>query len=407
MSVRSVVPVVVLSLSGICAMPSCAAESSPLAPLVRILGQTNDASLQADVLRGMQDAFAGRRNVPMPDGWPALYQQLARSGNAEVREKAMVLAVLFGDADALADLRRTVQNEAAAPSLRQNALRALLSKNTDDLVPLLKVSLADRVLRGPALRGLAAFPDPAIPGLILKDYASFNDDQKADAIQTLAARPAFAAALVDAIERGAVPRRDLSAFTVRQMLALKDKQLTAKLNNVWGVLRPPSQEKTAQTPRYKALLTSDYLKSAALSNGRLLYVRTCAACHVLFGEGGKIGPELTGSQRTNLDYLLENLLDPSAVVARDYQVTLLQTKDGRLITGIIKQENDRVVGVQTQNELILIPKNEVEERTRSPLSMMPEGLLANLKNEEVRDLIAYLASPQQAPLPAGASIKQP
>ena len=119
----------------------------------------------------------------------------------------------------------------------------------------------------------------------------------------------------------------------------------------------------------------------------------------MFGEGGQIGPELTGAQRTNLDYVLGKLVDPSAVVAQDYRVTILQTRDGRLITGIIKQENDQVVTIQTQNESIALPKSEIAERTKSPLSMMPEGLLAKLKNDEVRDLIAYLASPTQVPLP--------
>src|SRR5262249_30622694 len=149
--------------------------------------------------------------------------------------------------------------------------------------------------------------------------------------------------LLDAVEKGTVPRRDLSAFTVRHMLALKNKEVAARVNQVWGTLRPASQEKVALLKKYKSLLTPDYLKEADRSRGRLVFARTCASCHVLFGEGGKIGPELTGAQRGDLDYVLENLLDPSAVVGRDYQVTLVQTRDGRLITGIVTQENDQVL----------------------------------------------------------------
>jgi len=95
--------------------------------------------------------------------------------------------------------------------------------------------------------------------------------------------------------------------------------------------------------KYKALLTPDFLAKADRSRGRLIFKQTCATCHRLFDEGGDIGPELTGSQRSNLDYVLENVLDPSAVFAKDYQVTVLETKDGRVLTGIIKQENDRVL----------------------------------------------------------------
>ena len=263
-----------------------------------------------------------------------------------------------------------------------------------------------RSLRGSVIRGLAAYSDHGTPQLILKHYPSLSHAEKTDAIQTLASRPAYAKALLDAVEQGTVARRDISAFTVRQIQALKDKSLNARLEKVWGTIRSASQEKAGLMAKYKALLTPDYLKSADRSNGRLLYSRTCASCHILFGEGGKIGPELTGSQRANLDYVLENILDPSAVVPADYQVTILQTKDGRVITGIIKMETDKVVTVQTQNELLQLPRNEIDERQKSPLSMMPEGLLATLKDEEVRDLVAYLASAEQVALPKDGKTAQ-
>src|SRR5262249_31413423 len=156
-------------------------------------------------------------------------------------------------------------------------------------------------------------------------------------------------------------------------------------------------EKAALMARYKGLLTPTYLATADRSQGRVLFNRNCATCHTLFGEGAKIGPELTGSQRANLDYILENIIDPNAAVPADSQVTLLTLRDGRVITGIIKQENDKVVTVQTPNEVIPVPRAEIDERTRSPISLMPEGQLSRLTDEEVRDLIAYLASPEQVP----------
>jgi len=124
-----------------------------------------------------------------------------------------------------------------------------------------------------------------------------------------------------------------------------------------------------------------------------VYTKNCAACHKLFGEGGNIGPELTGSQRANLDYVLENMLDPSAVVPREYQVSIITTENGRTLTGIIKEETERALTVQTQNEVVIIPKNEIESRRQSNLSMMPEGMMERMTNEEVRDLVGYLASP--------------
>src|SRR5262249_23454452 len=126
---------------------------------------------------------------------------------------------------------------------------------------------------------------------------------------------------------------------------------------------------------------------------------TCANCHTLFGEGGKIGPDLSGSQRANPEYLLSKILDPNAVVNRDYQVTVINTTGGRTLNGIVKAEDDKTVTLQTPNELVRVPKADVEERQRSAVSLMPEGQLTPLSDAEVPDLIAYLAGPTQVPLP--------
>jgi putative heme-binding domain-containing protein len=127
-------------------------------------------------------------------------------------------------------------------------------------------------------------------------------------------------------------------------------------------------------------------------------VKACASCHRLFGEGSDIGPDITGAQRTNLDYVLENVLDPSAIVPREFQVTVVTTTTGRTLSGVVKQETAAALTLQTQNEVVLVPKSDIESQTATKLSMMPEGLLEPLRLEEVRDLIAYLASPTQVPL---------
>jgi putative membrane-bound dehydrogenase-like protein len=379
--------------------PESGSGAAGLKALVDLLGGIEDSAIRRDVLRGIGAALEGRRQVVMPANWPAVSRRLAQSPSPEVREQALFLGVVFGDAHGLAVARETVMDTAAPVGFRTQALQALVYKKNTDLVPLLQGLIADRALRRAALRGLAAFSDEGTPAAILRRYASFTDDEKADAIQTLASRPSYALMLLAAIERGQVPRRDVSAFTVRQLLGLNHKAVSDKLGKVWGTIRPASQEKAALMARYKSLLTPEYLKSADVARGRAVYARTCASCHRLFGEGGDVGPELTGSQRGNLDYLLENILDPSAIVPTEYQVTILATKDGRVLTGIIKQENDKTVTVRTQNESVIVPKEEIEERHKSALSMMPEGLLGALKDGEVRDLVAYLGSAVQVALP--------
>ncbi|MGH9389666.1 MAG: family 16 glycoside hydrolase, partial [Vicinamibacteria bacterium] len=124
-------------------------------------------------------------------------------------------------------------------------------------------------------------------------------------------------------------------------------------------------------------------------------------CHTLFEGGGKVGPELTGANRSEIDYLLSNILDPSAVVGKDYQATTIRTKSERVISGIIKMEDRERITLMTENDTIVLPKSEIDAMKTAEISMMPDGLLAALSNDDVRDLIAYLQSPFQVPLPAG------
>ncbi len=372
-----------------------AASDKALVPLVKLL---DDANVQRDVLRGMYEALQGRR-LQAPEGWAGAKMLLADSLDAEVRQKTLMLSVLFGDKEAVASLRKTVADTSAKDDARRTALQTLVEVHAPELDMLLRDLLADKVLRGPALRGLAAYKDAEIPKLILKCYADFTDAEKADAINTLASRSEYALVLLDAVDKNQVPRRDITAFTARHLLAYNNKALTEKVNQVWGSLRPPAQEKTAQLARYKSLVPPDALKKADRSHGRLVFSKTCATCHTLFNDGGKIGPDLTGSQRANPDYVFAKVLDPSAVVSRDYQMTVLDLKSGRSISGLVKSETGQTVTMQTQNEVVLVNKNDIDERKKSSQSMMPDGLFAMLSDADVRDLIAYLAGAEQVELP--------
>ena len=112
-----------------------------------------------------------------------------------------------------------------------------------------------------------------------------------------------------------------------------------------------------------------------------------------------IGPDLTGSNRADLEYLLANLLDPSAVVGRDYQTTIVVTDDGRSIAGIVVKETPTSVTLQTPTEQVTVPLDDIESRVLSPQSLMPENQLSQLAPTAARDLVAYLRHPLQVPLP--------
>ncbi len=118
----------------------------------------------------------------------------------------------------------------------------------------------------------------------------------------------------------------------------------------------------------------------------------------MYGEGGKIGPDLTGSNRHDLGYLLENILDPGAVVSADYRMTLLTLDDGRVLSGVVAAEDERTLTLRQAIGETVTEKNAIAKREVSPVSMMPEGLLLAFDDTQVRDLIAYLMHPVQVGL---------
>ncbi|MDB5308468.1 MAG: dehydrogenase [Gemmataceae bacterium] len=370
-----------------------------LAGLVEHLKEAGLGEKQLPVLAGIQDALAGLRETAEPAGWKDLYPDLAASDMPEVRTRAEALAVLFGNQKAIADLRARMVDAAAPPAARAAAIELLARRKIDGLPAVLHGLLGDPAVRGAAVRALAGFPDDKTPEKILAAYPTFGPAEKTDAVQTLVSRVAWTNALLDVVEKGGVPRADIPAAAARQVLALNDKALAGRLEKAWGKIQPASKERVALIAKWKGVLTPDSVKTADKSIGRVLFAKHCGACHKMFGEGGDVGPDLTGSQRANLDYLLENVLDPSAVVPREYQVTNFTLADGRLVSGIILRETPDGLTVRTANDTVLIAKTDIEVRKPTSQSIMPEGLLDSLKPDEARHLIAYLGHPEQVPLP--------
>ncbi len=217
-------------------------------------------------------------------------------------------------------------------------------------------------MRRPALRALAAYDDDATPRGHPRSLRRRSTKRRGPTRSTPWRRaPPTRLALLDAVGQGTVPRRDLSATVARQLKALRDPRVDAGLERAWGTIRPTSKQKDALIARYKAILTPDRLQSADPAAGRLVFDRTCVQCHRLFDSGGDVGPELTGSDRANLDYILENVLDPGASVGRDYRLTTVATRDGRLISGIVREQTDDTLTIQTVNERIVLDRRIVEE----------------------------------------------
>ncbi len=337
-----------------------------------------------DVLEGMAEAFKGIRKAPKPANWNKV---VSASKSQHIRD----LSILFGDGRALDDVKKIALDDQADITAREAALKTLIEARPDDLRTICTKLLDVRGLNTAAARGLALFNDPEIGTQLAKSYRKFSPG----IIDTLVSRPAFAKAMLTEMSAGNIPRTDLSAFHARQIRSFNDEALTKQLTEAWGELRESAADKKQLIEKVKTQLTPAVLAKANLSNGRLLFTAVCGACHVMYGQGGKIGPDLTGSGRANLDYLLENIADPSGVVSADFRMSLLTLKDGRSLSGVIAEKNDRTMTLRTLAETLTLDRSEIVKTETSPMSMMPEGLLLALQPDMVRDLIAYLMHPVQ------------
>jgi putative heme-binding domain-containing protein len=367
-----------------------------------VLAGEKSAEFQLDVVRGMAEALRGWRKAARPPAWDSFQARIGGSSSAELREKLRELNVVFGDGRALDEIRRIALDSKSSGDSRRNALRQLIDARPPDLLPVLKELAKDRLTAGAAVSGLAAFDDPDTPRLVLNYLHFLNTEEKTAAISTLASRRAPAKALLDAVQQGRIQRSLLTAYHARQIKSLGDDSLNQQLARVWGEVRGTDEEKKRLLTRYQSLLTSERLKQADLPAGRVLFNQVCASCHKLYGEGGSIGLDLTGSGRSNLDYLLENIVDPNAVVPADFRMSIVELKDGRVLNGVIAEQTDRTLTLRTPTERLVLQPADVKEIRESTFSLMPEGLLEALDEKQTRDLIAYLMAPRQVALPASS-----
>lgn len=352
-----------------------------------------------DLFRGLVEGFAGRHKVKAPSSWPAIQQHLASSSDDKLKTMVRDLSVLFGDGRALEQVQRVALDGKADLAARRSALQTLIDNRAPERRKICEQLLSVRYLNTTAVRGLTEFDDPVIGDKLAKSYRSFFPSDRPAVIDALATRPSFAEALLEQVAAGKIPRGDVTVLHARQIRSFNNVKLTERLNSIWGELRDSPADKQQLITQLKSQLTAEALQRGDKSQGRATFAKACGNCHRLYGHGGQIGPDLTGSGRQNLDYVLINLVDPSAAVGADYRLSTVALNDGRVHNGIIASQTEKMVTLQTAKERLTISRTEIDEIVPSSLSLMPDGLLQPLTADQIRDLVAYLMSPTQVPLP--------
>lgn len=339
---------------------------------------------RVNLLEGMRDAVEGRSDLLAPANWKAVYAKL--KADAQTSKLATDIAGQFGGTEMALKSLATLKNAKTPLDQRQKALQALALQQRPELVKELPDLLKEPALRQDAIRAIAGYDSEPLGKLLMEQYASLSSAEKTVAIQTLASRPRYGWLLTQALAKNIIPKRDVPTYVARQLRRVVGSGFV----EVWGPIDHVAMDESAYD-RYRALLTNQAVASANPAKGRLVFSNTCGPCHKMYGEGGIIGPELTGSNRANLDYLLGNILDPSAEIQDDYKMVVVTTRDGRTYVGNVAKENERQLTLRiVGQDAVVINKSDIQSREVNPVSMMPTGLLEPLSETEIKNLVAYL-----------------
>ncbi len=185
------------------------------------------------------------------------------------------------------------------------------------------------------------------------------------------------------------PADSLNVNQIRRLASFPDEELQASVRKQWGKIRmdrDPTREKVIEDVR--RLLST---RPGDPVRGEIVFGKTCGQCHKIYGKGYDIGPDLTNSGRGSLEQLLSNVFDPSLVIGEAYQAKIVETVDGLVVTGLLVEDSPQRIVLKGQGgKVTTIPRADVDEFSSTKLSLMPEDLEKQYKEDELIDLFAFL-----------------
>ncbi|MEQ9406723.1 MAG: c-type cytochrome [Fuerstiella sp.] len=354
----------------------------------KLLNRSPDRTSDQLLLKGFEDAYKGRSLAGIPD---ELVQAIAATGGGSV-----ALRLRQGDAAAVQQAVAAVADPKAGVADRRQYLEIFGEIRRSEFIPVLLQVVEtekDETLLAAALTALQAFDDLRIGEQVVASFAKLPADARQVAETLLASRPVWAIALLKAVESGSLQKEAVSETALRKILLHSDSTINDLVHRIWGSVAGASTEQMhARMEQLKTVLAAG---TGNPKKGKPLYMSNCGKCHRLFDEGGRIGPDLTPFKRDNQERILTNVVNPGLEIREGFENYIVVTTDGRVLNGFLADKDSQVVvlrGVDGQN--VILRRDEIEEMEVSKVSIMPEGTLKALNDQQIRDLFAYLRSSQ-------------
>jgi putative heme-binding domain-containing protein len=357
-----------------------------------LLALTNDEALRGKFIAGIASAFEGAEMPKLPDSLTkALNDYMAKQSGGD-----LTLALRSGNADALKSALKLLADTKATNTARIAIAKTLAELGKQEavmpMVGILKATNPPSLKRG-ILQAAAKFDDKRLPEALLLGWEGQIAGDKAlreDALRVMAGRKEWAQILMNFVNEWKVPAKHFTIDIVRQLSLHKDTDIDASIEKHWkGLLvTGPTPEKKHEAERIKAVIKTGL---GDAEKGKLQFTARCTVCHKLFGEGGTIGPELTGYDRTNADFWLDNMFTPSLEIREGFGAYIVKTKGGQILTGLMDaQDANGIVIKDMANNKTAVKQADIEKMEASPISLMPEGLTAGMSDADLKDFFAYL-----------------
>ncbi|MDP6058657.1 MAG: c-type cytochrome, partial [Pirellulaceae bacterium] len=217
------------------------------------------------------------------------------------------------------------------------------------------------------------------------------------AAQTLlVSRKAWSLELLDAVEAKSIAPDTVSNPIVQKLLFHNDPAINQRVSRIWTTVSGSStDEMRAEVQRLQQVIAG---AAGNPYHGKQLFLKNCGKCHILFTDGGQIGPNLTSYKRDDLRSMLLNVVNPSLEIREGFENFVVFNADGRTLNGFIADQDNRVVVLKgADGQQVIIPRDDIEDMQAIKRSIMPEQLLSELDDQQVRDLFAYLRATQPLP----------
>ncbi len=357
----------------------------------QLLARAPDSESARRLVEGFEQAFHGRSVGALPEALAARLSQ--HQGDS------LPLRLRRGDPEALQEGLRLLADPRGDLQQRLQLVRLLGDIHLPESLPVLLDVLeqtSDEGLQAAILSSLPRYSDPSVAERLIAAHAGWSQPLRQLACSTLASRPDWGRRLLEATAAGALPAGELSRTIIDQLSMYPDPQLQQLLADQFATrIRPDSSQRHLEQQRLVALLTAG---GGSPYPGKQLYQNQCGQCHRLHAEGGQVGPDLTPFQRQDVVGLLAKILDPSQQVREGYQTHMVILQDGRLVQGFVVDRDPQLLVLRTADGFdVRLEQAQIEQHRVLERSLMPDGLLEELTDQQLLDLFAYLRSAQPLP----------